>query len=186
MLIVPPANRDSKTKERMKPHSSAEPEPMLGNERDAPTPPPKRPLPPMSVLLPTSPLRTHENDARELPDLVSSPRVPLYNGVPLFPTRPTRAALHKQLCELLTVEARARYCRARAAGTDEEGCKEAKNNTQERAKGDQKASHAFLLCSSADTVARADVVPLAVALWRLRVWSGEQWAEQDGTWATVV
>lgn len=182
VIVVPPVNRDPKTKERLKPHNSALPESPLTMGKGAS--PPKRPLPPASVLLPVYPPRLHDqgDGVEVLPDLLSTPNVPLYNGVPLFPTKPTRAALHKLLCELLAVDARARYYRPRATKRDDEAGKSEKV----KVKGDQKASHAFLLCSSAETLARADAVPLAIALWRLRVWSGEPWTEENGTWASLV
>lgn len=182
VIVVPPVNRDSKTKERPRPHNSALPEPPLVTDKDASLP--KRPLPSASVLLPACPTSLHgqDDDVEDLPDVISTPKVPLYNGVPLFPTKPTRAALHKLLCELLAVDARARYYRPRATKRDDEAGKSEKV----KVKGDQKASHAFLLCSSAETLARADAVPLAVALWRLRVWSGEPWTGENGTWASIV
>lgn len=47
------------------------------------------------------------------------------------------------------------------------------------------ASPAFLLLSGAETVLRADTVPLAIALWRLRMWEDEgSWERGEGTWAT--
>lgn len=181
ILVVPPVNRDTKTKERPKPHYSALPESSPPREEATP----KRPLPPASILLPTSPppKPPSENDCNAgLPDVLSTPKVPLYNGVPLFPTKPTRAALHKLLCDLLAVEASGRY-RSRSQEGVLEGGSDSKKGTP--VKGDQKASHAFLLCSSAETLMRVDVVPLAVALWRLRVWSGEPWTEENGTWMSI-
>jgi len=50
-----------------------------------------------------------------------------------------------------------------------------------RAHGDQKASHAFLLSSDADTLMRVDTVPLAIALWRIRIWEGAGWEGSDAT-----
>ena len=38
-------------------------------------------------------------------------------------------------------------------------------------------SHAFILFSNARTVVRADTVPLAIALWRVRMWEGEGFEE---------
>lgn len=187
VLVVPPVNRNPKTKERPKPHNSALPEPPLTADNHGS--PPKRPLPSASVLLPTSPPSTpgEYHDVEALPDVISTAKVPLYNGVPLFPTKPTRAALHKLLCELLAIDARARYYRPRPTKRDGQACSEDQGRIEKtRAKGDQKASHAFLLCSSVETLARADAVPLAVALWRLRVWNGEPWTEENGTWASIV
>ena len=49
----------------------------------------------------------------------------------------------------------------------------------QRAKGDQKACHAFLVCSDEETLLRGDTVPLAIALWRIRIW--EQGLEDSGS-----
>jgi len=54
-----------------------------------------------------------------------------------------------------------------------------------RARGDEKASHPFLLCSDASTVLRGDAVGAAIALWRVRMWEGEGWEEgtdEEGGW----
>ena len=57
-----------------------------------------------------------------------------------------------------------------------------------RSLGDQKASHAFLLCSDAETCRRADAAATAIALWRVRMWEGSGWEEgtQDGDgWSQI-
>jgi hypothetical protein len=55
-----------------------------------------------------------------------------------------------------------------------------KSKKVERAKGLDKASDAYLLRSTRDTVVRADTVPLCIALWRLRIWFGQGW--DRGMW----
>jgi hypothetical protein len=93
-------------------------------------------------------------------------QAPLYHGLALFPARPLRAALHKALCRLLDAE---RGARSRALPTSGSSGYE----KSPRVRGDAKGSHAFLLCSNQQTAKRADVVPLAIALWRLRMWEGQ-------------
>jgi len=48
------------------------------------------------------------------------------------------------------------------------------------ARGDQKASHAFLLYSDENTSRRVDTVPAAIALWRVRMWEGAGWEIYGG------
>lgn len=115
--------------------------------------PPGKVLSPASVIHPTS---THLADT-------------LYNGVALFPSRPQRAALHQKLNELLMVERRAR--RRGDAKPQGESNKSSDHRTSE-----QKASHAYLLLSDSETILRADSVPLAIALWRVRLWEGAGWS----------
>ncbi|KAI0375781.1 hypothetical protein BV20DRAFT_1048053 [Pilatotrama ljubarskyi] len=110
-------------------------------------------------------------DSDELPDIVPPSRVPLYNGVALFPSLAQRAALHAALGEVLKAERTTRLMTASqrkpldsASSTD---------SAPYRTKGDQKASHAVLVCSDEKTLLKGDTVPLAIALWRVRMWEGE-------------
>ncbi|KAJ6516073.1 hypothetical protein C8R45DRAFT_1087196 [Mycena sanguinolenta] len=92
-------------------------------------------------------------------------KVPLYNGVALFPGRVQRAQLHTLLTRILGVESRWRFSAA-AVGPKEDG----KTQTA-TGKGDSKGSHAFLVCASDEV----DVAGLGIALWRLRMWEGGGW-----------
>ncbi|KAI0638323.1 hypothetical protein C8Q77DRAFT_424888 [Trametes polyzona] len=161
ILVVPPLNNDPETKTR--PAPSMSPMPSISEST------PMRPTNamPISVMYPT----TKEEDAQiaacDLPDTVPSSRVPLYNGVSLFPSRTQRAALHAALLEVLRLERTARHrIRVAPSGGDPP-------RSSSRGKGDQKASHAILVCSDESTLLRGDTVPLAIALWRVRMWEGE-------------
>ncbi|KAH8988607.1 hypothetical protein EDB92DRAFT_2054538 [Lactarius akahatsu] len=77
--------------------------------------------------------------------------------VPLY-----NGALHERLCKLLMIERRARWRQHGPASTSELGQQ-----------------------SGAETVLRADTVPLAIALWRLRMWEDDgTWERGEGTWVT--
>ncbi|TFY61270.1 hypothetical protein EVG20_g7120 [Dentipellis fragilis] len=168
VLVVPPLNRDPVHKDRPTPNKTSFPDDEA-QQKSTPT----RPSPPLSTLYPVA----QDNDYDDLPDTVSSPKVPLYNGISLFPSRPQRAALHKLLTRLLKVE----YLNIRKTKT-----KSPHRTPWVRTSGDDKASHAFLLCSSPNNLERADAAPLAIALWRLRMWEGKPWRTEVGTWASVV
>lgn len=216
VLVVPPVNRDPTAKQRP---------PATGAMSDRPptddaSSPPKRELPPLSVLHPTrvrpsatatpsavsyvKPLsdlefweqtrqkRTAaERDATAsifdaIGDAVSrhasaeeegdegddrvpphtEERVPLYNGVALFPGRVQRARLHTLLTRILGVEARWRF----SAASQEEDGKDTSTG-RARGKGDNKGSHAFLVCASDEV----DIAALGIALWRIRMWEGGGW-----------
>ncbi|KAI0722834.1 hypothetical protein C8Q76DRAFT_855190 [Earliella scabrosa] len=158
VLVVPPVNKDPATKERPGPNMTSMPTP-----EDLEPSLPRSQSYPLSVLYPTS-----ESESESEPDLdplhlLPSARVPVYNGVPLFPSRTQRAALHLALTQVLSAERTAKV--SQIEGTPED---------TERAGGDQKASHAFLVCSDENTVLRGDTVPLAIALWRLRMWEASE------------
>ncbi|KLO19856.1 hypothetical protein SCHPADRAFT_43740 [Schizopora paradoxa] len=146
VLVMPPPNRDSTTKTR--------PSPLL-NDR-----PPSEPTPLSagSATLPSvemclkSPSTFAETFGNQGGAYVPSQRIPLYHGVPLFPEPSHRAAIHEKLCQILKLEGKRR--RRRQANEETHS----------------KWSHAFLLNSTANTVLRADSVPLAIALWRLKLW----------------
>ncbi|KAG2369938.1 hypothetical protein BDR07DRAFT_1447317 [Suillus spraguei] len=119
----------------------------------------------------------------QLSPLLPVAQAPLYHGLSLFPARPQRAALYEALCKLLQAERRARSRAHPALGSSQ-------HEKSSRARGDAKGSHAFLLCSNQHTAKRADVVPLAIALWRLRMWEGQAYGsavetshwEVDAAW----
>ena len=184
ILVVPPLNRDPTTKTRPAPTTSPLPEPEPEPETPLPlaleerprTTNDGRPLPLSTMCYAVSP-----KDTQGLPDVITPMKVPLYNGVALFPSKAQRAAFHERLCKLLEVERDARWRQHYLTLSSESG----ENRLVTRhPKG--LASPAFLLRSGAETVLRADTVPLAIALWRLRMWESDSWERGEGTWATIV
>jgi hypothetical protein len=167
VLIVPPLNRNSVTKQRPEPHSGLSPP----DDREPTESTRHRDLPPLSALHPVEGVSPGFPD--NLPNLLPESQIPLYNGVALFPSRSQRAALYSRLNHLLLVERRARYRPSPNRPNDRE--EEGKNAV--KIQGDEKASHAFLLCSDATTASRGDVAALAIALWRIRMWEGFGWWE---------
>jgi len=143
VLIVPPVNKDTMTKQRPEASMSAQPpkdEQQLKN------------LPPTSVLL-TGIKDVSENLGTNLP----AHQIPLYNAITAFPSRSQRSALHSLLLRILKAErAHKRLSRK-------------KSDHSEASKG----SHAFLLCSDENTGRRGDPAAVAVALWRLRMYDSE-------------
>jgi hypothetical protein len=114
-----------------------------------------KPSPPLSVLYPAS-----TTDAIEMSGLATH-RIPLYNSTSLFPSPTQRVALHQRLCAILKEDTVTRWNQ-----TDRPKPK----NESQLTKDEIKSSHAFLIYSDGSTVKRADTVPLAIALWRLRMW----------------
>lgn len=172
VLVVPPLNRDPATKTRPVPNASPLPPelPPLGARPTA------DPLPLSTMCHVSSP-----EDYQGLPDVISPKKVPLYNGVAFMPSKAQRAALHERLCKVLMVERRARWRQHDLVSTSEsDDSRPAKRRLHEV------ASPAFLLRSGAETVLRADTVPLAIALWRLRMWEGDSWERGEGTWAAII
>ena len=168
ILVVPPLNRDPATKKRPMPNASPLPETLS----EQPTTRTRDPLPLSTMCHAVSP-----EDYQGFPDVVTPMKVPLYNGVGLFPSRTQRAALHEWLCKLLMIERRARWRQHGPASTLE--------LDNSRSVAHHLASPAFLLLSGAETVLRADTVPLTAALWRLRMWEEDgSWERGEGTWAT--
>lgn len=168
LLVVPPVNRDPATKER--PAAHVEETPVPEDVR----PPPKSAVLPLSVLMSATPREDLGDAAGVGVPLHAEHRVPLYNGATLYPARAQRAALYDGLCRVLAVERRAR----RKEGWSETGGRV----ENERARGDAKGSHAFVLCADEDSIGRADAVPLAIALWRLRMWEGDAWQSGLAPW----
>ncbi|KAN0132489.1 hypothetical protein V8E53_009505 [Lactarius tabidus] len=165
ILVVPPLNRDPATKKRPLPNASPLPEPLSEQPTTF-----KRDPPPLSTMCDVLSLEDYQG----FPDVITPMKVPLYNGVSIFPSKTQRAALHEGLCKLLMIERRARWRQREPASTLD-------NVAQNR---NRSASPAFLLLSGAETVLRADTVPLAIALWRLRMWEDGSWERGEGTWAT--
>nr|GAT54005.1 predicted protein [Mycena chlorophos] len=180
VVVLPPVNRDAETKERAltKNAFSAAPvdKPKAPPTEAALNPSPlaeditefKRELPPLSVLHPVSASALPLDDAPLLsffrplesssaPRPLATERIPLFNGVALLPSRTHRAKLHEMFSEMLKIEARQKR-RAGDGGT----------SSAEKKRGDNKASHAFLICASDEL----DVGALGVALWRARLFEG--------------
>lgn len=157
VLIVPPLQKDPATGLRPAPNMSPAPPPPDS------APPPKNPLTlPACRLYPTRPSQWPD-DAGD--GIVPEERIPLYNGVVMFPERGQRAALEALLRRLLQLERDARKA--------------------ETAQPGGKTSHAFLLCSDDESVLRGDTTGVAVALWRLRMFddTGEDLQTQSvGGW----
>jgi hypothetical protein len=158
LMVVPPVNRNPETKEKPQPSAQLDIADIVQIDTDNSETSPRR-LPPLSILHPIT------DDGLSSP-LLPNAQAPLYHGLSLFPARPQRAALHKALCKLLKTERRARLHALPVPGSSE-------HEKSPRVRGDAKGSHAFLLCSNQHTAKRADVVPLAIALWRLRMWEGQ-------------
>jgi hypothetical protein len=115
--------------------------------------------------------------------------VPCYNPFFLFPEDANRERLRKALSAVLAIERCARWrqtalspAKLRATTTAEQRAKN-KSIRFERRTLDQPSS-AFLISSTATTITRADSVPLLIALWRVCLWEGEAWNNDDpyGGW----
>lgn len=176
VLVVPPVNRDPRT--NLRPRPSQEPEIPSSESSSLLNSVHKKALPPLSSLHYVSDPEGVLDHPPEAPfsTFLPNARVPLYNGVTMFPSPPHRAALHKSLTELLDVERHFRGARLTS---------EMRSTSREdfqRAKGDTKGSHAFLLLSNEQTVRRADTAALAIALWRLRMWEGDTFADNIEGW----
>ena len=175
VLVVPSLNRDPTTKMRPVPDTSPLPPKMSSTE--------VQPRARNGDLLPLSTMcyAVSPMDYEGSPDVVTPMKVPLYNGVALFPSIPQRAALHERLCKMLMVERRARWRQHGPVSSSESG-----DGQRATRRPNDVRSPAFLLRSGVGTVLRADAVPLAIALWRLRMWEGDSWERGEGTWASIV
>jgi hypothetical protein len=160
VLVIPPLNRDPVTGLRPKPWSSSSP------PDTTPVIVPNNTRYPISVLYPTTSSQADSESLAEISKFQPQTKVPLYNCVSLFPLRSQRAALYYALKGLLQVHAHRTSC--------------APNNNievigQSNEPDGAKLSHAYMLYSDGDSCLQADSVPLAIALWRLRMWEGEGW-----------
>jgi hypothetical protein len=117
-----------------------------------------KPAPPLSVLHPAS-----TQDSLEMSGLAPH-KISLYNSISLFPSPTQRAAFHQRLCAILKEDTITRW--------NQIDRPEPRDKSQPN-KDEMKSSHAFLVYSDGSTVKRADTVPLAIALWRLRMWEME-------------
>ncbi|KAF8528789.1 hypothetical protein BU17DRAFT_37441 [Hysterangium stoloniferum] len=129
-------------------------------------------LPPLSVMHSAQPDSTTS---------IISPikKIPLYNGLTLFPSPVMRSKLFDALQKTLLVERRARWREGRSTKSE----KQSKSREKDAL---NKASHAYLICADGSTVRRADSVPLAIALWRIRMWEGQGWEANLGNHAAWI
>lgn len=174
VMVVPPVNRVPSTGKR--PTASIEPE-IPSNDQIIPTAS-------YSHCKGQLPLSTLHWVQRDLPEeeehpfssLVPAAKVPLYNGLTMFPSAPQRAMLHKALCKVLDAERCSRSGQS-SAGSDG-------NRQGTSISSSERGSHAFLLISNERTAKRADSAALAIALWRLRMWEGDAYQGQvcSGGW----
>lgn len=118
-------------------------------------------LQPMTLLFgapTTSPLLSHLGEFQD--DLLPPHRVPVYNGRRLFPD-PSRRTVMRSWLEKL------------CASPDTTNAKD----TVEAAKMET----AFIIRNPRQMLERRiDMAPLAVALWRIRLWDGEGWRAPQG------
>lgn len=171
VLVVPPLNKNPATKQRPIPSSS--PQPVQEDDR----PLPNRPLPPVCVMHHTAKEHIPIDALVKTHQYLPPAKIPLYHGLALFPSRVQRAALHEALNRVLAVERRARW---RETGRPHASASGKEHTKEDRwARGEKKASHAYVIFSDADTILRADTVPLAIALWRIRLWEGHGWPKKS-------
>ena len=126
--------------------------------------------PPISQLYP---VRAEQNISATEDDSLTSmnaAKVPMYNGDSLFPDPSQRAEFHRVLNNVLRIEGRAR--RSQPPSDNDLDQIEGRRNLDRK---DLQRSDAYILYSSAKTLERADSVPLAIALWRVRMWEGGGW-----------
>lgn len=176
VLVVPELKRDPTTKTRPVPNASPLPPKLQPIEELQPMTRNGEPLPLSTMCYDVLP-----KDYEGSPDVITPMKIPLYNGVALFPSKPQRAALHERLCKVLMVERRARWRQHGPVSTSKSG-----DGRPATRRPSEVRSPAFLLRSGAQTILRADSVPLAIALWRLRMWEGDSWERGEGTWAAIV
>ncbi|KAI6047309.1 hypothetical protein EDC04DRAFT_610212 [Pisolithus marmoratus] len=180
VVVVPPVNRDRITGK--KPAASIEPE-IPSDDQVMPSVSDSH----CKVQVPLSTLHQvqghlPEEGEHSFSNLVPLARVPLYNGLTMFPSAPQRSMLHKALCKVLDAERRSRLGQS-SADSDS-------NRQRKSTPNSKRGSHAFLFISNERTVQRADSAALAVALWRLRMWEGDAYQnlvcsggwEVDGEW----
>ncbi|KAJ4493211.1 hypothetical protein C8R41DRAFT_764845 [Lentinula lateritia] len=202
VIVVPPLNRHPVTKKRPKGIMSSLPPPEDPEDSNL-SRKFERPSLPLCTLHLIHPIpETHKIENKGHPEDIyfsdhhARSRVPLYNGVTLFPDPTQRAALLDLLRSILAIErkARARNQRRTMAQKEEEvlssEVNQASNSPQslssipspslassaEDSTGvDNRASHAFLLYSDAHTALTADMAGVGLALWRIPMFEGMGW-----------
>ncbi|KAL1735846.1 hypothetical protein EV714DRAFT_279868 [Schizophyllum commune] len=151
VLMCPPVNCNPSTRARPDGDMSASPPSEAGM-----TVKPTRSPPPHSTLHPVAPIEP----APEGIEPHSPHLIPLYHSLALFPHPAHRRKLHELLSAII-----ARERTIRPPSNDSPAAVDSKQ---------RKASHAYLITSNAETVGRGvDVAALGIALWRLRMLSGQ-------------
>ncbi|KAJ3904460.1 hypothetical protein F5879DRAFT_955017 [Lentinula edodes] len=200
VIVVPPLNRHPVTKQRPKGIMSSLPPPEDPEDSNVPRKF-ERPSLPLCTLHLTHPSAETHTIKNNLPpkDISfsnhhSHSRVPLYNGVTLFPDPTQRAALLDLLCGILAIERKARVRnQGRAIAPGEILSSEANqasnspsslssipssslsSSVDDSTRIDNRASHAFLLYSDAHTALTADMAGVGLALWRIPMFEGMGW-----------
>lgn len=165
LIIAPPANRD--------PRTSLRPIAEMGAGAPLDLRETTRKDFPASTLLPVCGFDVPSD--LELPRAHAIHRIPLYNAFTIFPSPGHRVALHSGLTKIIGIKSRSR--------------KPAPIECKSGEVTNKRASHAFLLCSNKHIVKRGvDPVPLAVALWRLRMWEMDLYGSVSlgDSWASAV
>jgi hypothetical protein len=168
VIVVPPLNRNPISKKRPEPIMSASPPPQNEEGDGEVTTSFKRPPKPISELAFVVSKTFEETLAGVTPH--PPHQIPIYHGPPLFPSRSQRASLGSLLSRLVLTEVSARH-RSGVQGL---------SPAAQSGGADSKASHAFLIRANSDIAQRADVAPLAIALWRLRMYEGQGWEDNPG------
>ncbi|THV08709.1 hypothetical protein K435DRAFT_627812, partial [Dendrothele bispora CBS 962.96] len=152
VIVVPPLNKNTVTKKRPEPSMSTLPPAQDGESvTDVPR---KRPDLPISVT--HSQPSPHPSLCSDVISDLGSSQIPLYHGASLFPNTAHRAALHRLLCRILSLERKARYKKGITTGL----------------KIDKDTSHAFVLMSDEHTAKVADIAAVCIALWRIKMFEG--------------
>lgn len=165
VIVVPPLNRHPETKERPKGSMSSLP-PSESTPRTF-----ERPPLPLCTLHPTSDYESLPQDTH-----LAQSRVPLYNGVSMFPNPEQRAALLELLSRILNLERISR--RQRSAAQSDEIPVESSGAEETPRRDDRRASHAFVLISDETTALTADMAGVGMALWRIPMFEGMGWEEK--------
>ncbi|KAK7470813.1 hypothetical protein VKT23_002231 [Stygiomarasmius scandens] len=162
VIVVPPLNKNTITKKRPEPSMSDFP-PTQDGEPMSETPRKRSDLPLSEMRAEAPPHSSLNSD--EIEDL-SSNQIPLYHGASMFPNVTQRAALHRLLCRILSLERKARYKKGIPVKADQD-----------------KDSHAFALMADEHNVKNADIAAVCIALWRVKMFEGIGWEDHCG-WIT--
>lgn len=145
--------------------------PVEAESSMSPLPPPeetpsKEPFPPLSVLMPiSSGLQSGFNSLQPLGGLLPSPTVPVYNCLTAFPHPSQRAALRALLVRVLKLEQHRERLHKSPRLPPVESPSFSTDGSE--------LSDAFVLCSDQENLRRGDAAAVAIALWRLRMFEGE-------------
>jgi len=124
------------------------------------------PFSPIAQLLPASATPILSSLGESHDDLLPPHRFPVYNSKLLFPDRSRRDALRAWLEKICSLP---------------NGLKRDTAINQPGAADAGKMATAFMIRNSRWTLERGvDMAPLAIALWRIRLWDGEGWCAPQG------